>query len=204
MVPTLQTESSTQRTARRETKRKKSSASAFVNLDADRNIPKHARLKLIGEKWNTGKRRQPFLELCRLGAHGHLKFSVNANTGKTTYIAESYGDYATDYLVPFDPYKMNCIEVFQRALTHPNIGLETFTRNLTGILGVQFPRIGKPDSMGKFTRESQFPYLRKPQRVFLVDVEHGPIYIDGNGHVNTLLDDVLSWFRKYIAKHVAL
>jgi len=57
---------------------------------------------------------------------------------------------------------------------------------------------------GKFTRESQIPCLRKPQRVFLVDAEHGPIYIDGNGHPNTLVDDVLSWFRKYRAKHVAL
>jgi hypothetical protein len=175
-----------------------------VNLESDRSLPKHARLKLIGEKWNTGKRRESFLELCKVGAHGRLKFSVNAHTGKVTYIAESYGDYATDYMVPFDPYKLNCVEVFQRALTHSNIGLERFTGNLTAILQFQFPQMGKPSSMGKFTREGQFPYLGKPHRVFLVDAEHGPIYIDGNGHANTLVDDVLSWFRKYRSKHVAL
>lgn len=186
------------------TAKKKHSESVFGTIESGRSLGKHARFKLIDVNQRNGKKNNHFLELCRVGAHGHLRFSVNADTGKVTYIAESYGDYATDYLVPFDPYKMNCVEVFQRALTHPNIGLERFTGNLTGILELQFPRIGKPSSTGKFTHEGQFPYLRKPARVFLVDAEHGPIYIDGNGHANTLVDDVFSWFRKYRSKHVAL
>ncbi len=192
--------SSSQRTA----KKKNNNKPAFVNLDSDENIGKHARLKLIRENRNSRNKRNHFLELCRVGAHGHLKISANTHTGKVTYFAESYRDYATDYLVPFDPYKLNCVGVFQRALTHPNIGLARFTRNLTGILELQNPRIGISDSTGKSTHEGQNPNSRISKHIMLVDFERGPVYVDGHGHSNYLVDDVLSWFRRYRAKHVAL